>query len=172
MIKYALRRGFFFSRTEEIMQVNSLNQRIGKIRRDEMRKEVFFRTCNVFLLDSQGKLVVQQRGEEVNPFPLYWDAAPGGVVRINESDQEAAKREIFEEMGVDVCELEKLATVSIENEGWFWWCSFFKARFTGEIQKSKDVKDYRMVEVGDVRKMMESGEKFTPSCVQGIKWFK
>lgn len=172
MIKYTLRRGLFFSRTEEIMQVNSLNQRIGKISRDGITKDVFFRTCNIFLFDSDGKLVVQQRGEHVNPFPLYWDAAPGGVVRINESDAEAAKREIFEEMSVDVHDLEKLVTVSIENEGWFWWCSFFKAKFKGEIQKSKDVKDYKLIAVKDVKEMILNGEKFTPSCVKGIKWLR
>jgi len=172
MIKNLLRRSYFFSRTEEIMQVNSLNQRIGKVSRNGITKEVFFRTCNIFLMNSEGKLVVQQRAEHIKPFPLYWDAAPGGVVRINETDAEAAKREIFEEMGVEVDDLEKLATVSIENEGWFWWSSFFKAKFKGNIEKSKDIHDYRLMSLKDVRRSIDDGDKFTPSCIVGLKWLK
>lgn len=46
---------------------------------------------------------------DINPFKKYW-AIPGGFVRINESLEDAAKRELEEETGVSNVYLEQLYT--------------------------------------------------------------
>ena len=163
-----IKRGFFFSRTEEIMQVNVLNQRIGKLAREKMSKETHFRTCNMFLFDTNGKLFVQKRPEHIVPYPGYWDAAPGGVVRINETDLQAIMREISEEMGIVPVNVLKLSTISIENQGWFWWTSFFKGHCNSEITISKDVEEYRLMDLEEIAKRVQAGENFTPGCLRGL----
>lgn len=165
-----IRRGFFFSRTEEIMQVNILNQRIGKVKRTDLNKSIYFRTCNIFLFNDAGKLLVQKRSENIKPFPGFWDASPGGVVRINETDLEAVNREIKEEMNLEPGDVKKLATVSIENEEWFWWSTFFKGKVLGEIKKSHEVEDYKFMSIDEIKARLKKGEKFTPGCLKGLQY--
>ena len=155
-------------KVEEIMQVNSLNQRIGKIPIDKMSKEIYFRTCNMFIFDKNNKIYVQQRSATENPFPGFWDAAPGGVVRISETDFEAVMREISEEMGIKPVEVAKIATVSIENEGWFYWTTFFKGKSDELVTKSKEVEQYVLMEFEEIKEKIKNGEKFTPWTKNGL----
>ena len=151
------------------MQVNSLNQRIGKISRDQMCTKIYFRTCNMFLFDGNNKLYVQKRAMTVEPFPGYWDACPGGVVRIKETDLEAVLREISEEMGIVPKDVTKIATISIENEGWFWWSTIFKGFCKEEIKKSAEVEDYALMNIQEINDRIQAGEKFTPGCLSGLR---
>jgi 8-oxo-dGTP pyrophosphatase MutT (NUDIX family) len=167
-----VKRKFFFSRQEEIMQVNSLNQRIGKVPRTGITQDCFFRTANVYCFDKDGKLFVQKRAQNLKVYPGFYDAAPGGVVRINESDQEAAIREIMEEMGLQVDNLKKLATASIESKGWFWWCSYFRADAVGEPKTNEDVESIHLMSIKEIKDMIADGAIFTPSSIQGFKWLE
>ena len=133
-----------------------------------MKKEIYFRTCNLFLFDQNNSLIVQKRLADENPFPGYWDASPGGVVRINETDLEAIMREIREEMGVVPVNVTKLATKSIENEGWFWWSTFFRGECKDQVTKHEEVQEYRAMPLQEIEDMIKAGEKFTPTCLSGL----
>ena len=65
--------------------------------------------CVVFGLDSHLKVLLIERGLE--PFKGSW-ALPGGFVEMNESLDEAARRELEEETGVKNVFLEQLYTFS------------------------------------------------------------
>ena len=63
--------------------------------------------CVVFGLDASLNILLIKRG--VEPFQNHW-ALPGGFVRMDESVDEAAKRELAEETGLESVFLEQLYT--------------------------------------------------------------
>jgi 8-oxo-dGTP diphosphatase len=66
--------------------------------------------CVVFAVDeAQLKVLLIERGGE--PFKGHW-ALPGGFVRLHETTEEAARRELLEETGLDHVFLEQLYTFS------------------------------------------------------------
>ena len=65
--------------------------------------------CVVFGLDAHLKVLLIERG--LNPFQGSW-ALPGGFVEMNESLDEAARRELEEETSLKSVFLEQLYTFS------------------------------------------------------------
>jgi isopentenyl-diphosphate delta-isomerase len=69
--------------------------------RRQMRAErLRHRTVFVAVLSSDGRLLVHQRSADKDVWPGWWDVAVGGVVAVGESWDQAAARELAEEVGV------------------------------------------------------------------------
>ena len=56
-------------------------------------------TCSAIIV-KDGKVLLQKRSDKVSTFSGYW-ATPGGRIDYGETAEEAVKREVKEEMGVD-----------------------------------------------------------------------
>ncbi|HTJ39498.1 MAG TPA: NUDIX domain-containing protein [Dactylosporangium sp.] len=58
------------------------------------------RVAVVFLVDPEGRLLMQHRDQHARVSPNQW-ALPGGKIEEGESPEEAARREVREETGLD-----------------------------------------------------------------------
>lgn len=76
-------------------------------------KGLIRRASRVYVFNESGQLLVQQRSVKVNK-PLLLDQSAAGHVDEGESYEEAAKRELFEELGIKNVEL-KLVTISFRT---------------------------------------------------------
>jgi len=69
--------------------------------RAEMRRQrLLHRAVSIAVFGSDGRLLVHRRASTKDIWPSYWDIAAGGVVSAGESHDEAAERELAEELGV------------------------------------------------------------------------
>lgn len=59
------------------------------------------RACYVAVLTSADELVVHRRADWKEVYPGYWDIAFGGVLAAGEAWDDAARRELAEEAGVE-----------------------------------------------------------------------
>lgn len=59
------------------------------------------RACYVAVLTSLGELVVHRRADWKDVYPGYWDVAFGGVLGAGEAWDDAARRELLEEAGIE-----------------------------------------------------------------------
>ncbi|MCW2950213.1 MAG: MutT/nudix family protein [Thermoleophilia bacterium] len=67
-------------------------------------------TANVFVeRESDGRVLLVKRARD--PFKGYWDA-PGGFVQEGENGEQAARRELLEETGLEVGELQYVIDVA------------------------------------------------------------
>jgi isopentenyldiphosphate isomerase len=74
---------------------------IGAMERGEIhRKRLYHRSVHVFLIDEAGRIYLQKRSIEKAEHPGKWDSSASGHVDSGESYEEAAARELEEEIGV------------------------------------------------------------------------
>jgi len=61
------------------------------------------------VIEKEGKILLGRKEKDMGPYPNTWHIPGGGVELDKESLEEAIKREIKEETGLEVENLEKLA---------------------------------------------------------------
>ena len=90
---------------------------LGTITRAEMRRsDAWHRAVYVMVQDSAGRVLLQQRSFDKDMAPGAWDIGAGGVVAAGESYDDAAQRELAEELGVRDATLEPLGPVRFESD--------------------------------------------------------
>ena len=88
---------------ELVEWVDEDNEVIEVVTRRRMREEnLRHRSVSILVLGTDGRLLVHQRSDDKDLLPGWWDVCIGGVVGVGESYDNAAVRELAEEIGVDV----------------------------------------------------------------------
>lgn len=87
--------------TEMVDVVDDDDRVIATVTRARMRAEVLqHRAVSIAVFGSDGRLLVHRRADTKDVWPGMWDIAAGGVVAAGESYDEAARRELAEELGI------------------------------------------------------------------------
>ena len=95
-------------REEQVVLVNEKDEQIGLMPKLEAHeKAVLHRAFSVFVFNEQGALLLQQRAAHKYHSPLLWTNTCCSHQRDGESNLEAGRRRLKEEMGFD-CELTEL----------------------------------------------------------------
>lgn len=63
-------------------------------------QQLFHRSVLVLVYNPQGKLYLQQRSRTKAVYPSRWDVSASGHVQAGESLEDAARRELFEELDI------------------------------------------------------------------------
>jgi 16S rRNA (adenine1518-N6/adenine1519-N6)-dimethyltransferase len=110
------------------------------------------RSVHILIFNDAGELYLQKRSRWKDRHPLQWDSSAGGHVSAAEGYDEAAQRELQEELGVNV-PLEKLLKLPASaNTGQeFVW--LYCGQVTGELKPN--------------RNEIEAGGFFSPDIVDG-----
>lgn len=85
---------------EQVILVNENDEQIGTMPKMEAHeKGVLHRAFSVFILNAKGELMLQQRAAIKYHSPLLWTNTCCSHQRVGESNIEAGKRRLQEEMG-------------------------------------------------------------------------
>lgn len=91
--------------------VDEDDQVVATVTRARMRAErLRHRTVAIVVTDGDGRVLVHRRSDDKDVWPGRWDVAAGGVVGTGERSDEAARRELAEELGVDI-DLDEIVSV-------------------------------------------------------------
>lgn len=83
--------------------VDDADRVVATVTRAEMRaRRLQHRAVAVAVFGSDGRLLVHRRADTKDVWPGQWDIAAGGVVGAGEDYAEAARRELAEELGVEM----------------------------------------------------------------------
>lgn len=89
-------------REEEVILVNTSDEVVGTMPKMEAhRQAVLHRAFSVFVLNPQGQLMLQQRAADKYHSPLLWTNTCCSHQRMGETNIEAGKRRLSEEMGFE-----------------------------------------------------------------------
>ncbi|MGZ4793813.1 MAG: NUDIX domain-containing protein, partial [Ilumatobacteraceae bacterium] len=88
--------------TDELVDIVDDNDMvIASVTRAEMRaKRLQHRSVGIVVLSSNGRLLIHRRSLDKDIWPGWWDIAAGGVVTAGETYEDAAQRELAEELGI------------------------------------------------------------------------
>jgi isopentenyldiphosphate isomerase len=96
--------------TEELVDiVDDDDNVIDTVTRTEMRaRRLQHRSVGIAVISTDGRLLIHRRSEAKDIWPGWWDIAAGGVVAAGETYEDAARRELAEELGIAGGEIEFL----------------------------------------------------------------
>lgn len=154
--------------------VDEHDQIIGKdTKENKFRKELITRNVAIFIKDTSGNFVIVKRAPTKKVFPNLLDLAACGHVDLGESYEEAAKRELKEELGIqcNVAFLNKIFNEFTENNKKI---KFFTGIYLGvcddEAKLSEETALFKKMSLSELRKAVyHNPELFTPGFVKDFK---
>ena len=91
---------------EQVILVDTNDNPIGTMNKMEAHeKAVLHRAFSVFILNDKNEVMLQQRASHKYHSPLLWTNTCCSHQRVGETNIEAGKRRLFEEMGFFVYEI-------------------------------------------------------------------
>ncbi|HZA38377.1 MAG TPA: NUDIX domain-containing protein, partial [Candidatus Baltobacteraceae bacterium] len=110
------------------------------------------RAVHILIFDQAGEVYLQQRSRWKDRHPLRWDSSAAGHVATGESYEETARRELEEELGINV-PLEKILELpaSAHTEQEFVWL------YRGKIRGNPIINP----------REIETGTFFSPAIIDG-----
>ena len=95
---------------EELFDIVDDQDRVtGQMVRSEVhRRKLLHRAVSIFVFDSRGRLLLQQRSATKDEYPLCYTSSASGHVSAGETYDETAPRELQEELGL-TSPIERLA---------------------------------------------------------------
>lgn len=101
----------------DIYDVNRVKTGRTMVRGEALKPEDFRLVVHVCIFSSDGKMLIQKRQPFKRGWPDLWDVTTGGAAVTGESSQEAAQREVSEEIGLslDLKNKRPAMTVNFEN---------------------------------------------------------
>ncbi len=131
--------------------------KMDRILRHAARSEVHgdnlcHRAVHILIFNERGELYLQQRSRCKDRHPLLWDLSAAGHVMAGESYGEAAKRELQEELGINV-PLKKVLKLSASPQTGQEFIWLYRGQLRGNIRPN--------------RSEIESGAFLAPTMIDG-----
>lgn len=123
--------------------------------------------CAAMIFNKNKKLLLTKRG--INPYKGFWEF-PGGFIKCGETAEEGLKRELKEELEIDLEVLENYKTESeiytykdrdFEVLDMFYICSFI-----GQPSPKDDVVDFGFFSAKDLPKIKPEHQKITDELIE------
>ena len=157
---------------EEVVLINSKDEVLGSMKKMEAHENgLLHRAFSVFLFNEKGEMLLQKRAESKYHSPKQWTNAVCSHPRMNETYEEAAKRRMDEELGIDV-EIEKkfhfLYKAEVGDQLWEHELDHvFTGNYEGDFKLNpEEVSEVRYISLEDLETEMKANpEHFT-------EWFK
>lgn len=132
----------------------------------------------VFLTNSKGEILLQQRSPRIDSWPNKWDQTAAGHVDEGENYAIAAKRELLEEMGIDGVELTPVTKIYTEetygDATRKRFNTIFIGKYDGEVKIDNDeVSGYKWIMPEELNQQMkDTPEEFTSGFILAYEAYK
>lgn len=70
-------------------------------RGEDLAPDEFHLVVHICVFDREGRMLIQKRNPQKRSWAGLWDLSAGGCALMGESSQQAAARELFEELGLE-----------------------------------------------------------------------
>jgi isopentenyldiphosphate isomerase len=154
------------SSAELVDVVDDDDRVVRTVTRAEMRAgRLLHRAVSIAVFGSDGRLLVHRRADTKDVWPGMWDIAAGGVVGAGEQYDDAARRELAEELGIEVDEMEFLGAGRFADEAVALIGRGYRCTHDGPFTFTDgEIAEVRWVDAPELRALM-SAEPFVPDNV-------
>lgn len=115
--------------------VNEKDEIVGKIKEDEQNivKPSQLRFINIIIINKDNMILVPKRSSNRKIFPNCYDFSVGGHVNSGENYEEAAYRELKEELGIEGVKLQEIVYFSPFSSNSNTFQKVYLLEYNGEI---------------------------------------
>ncbi|MBU0707502.1 NUDIX domain-containing protein [Patescibacteria group bacterium] len=151
--------------------VNDNDEVIGRQKREALYdKFPTHRIVHVLVFNRAGEMALQLRSQNVSFLPGYWSTSAGGHVISGETYEEAAKRELKEELGLEVPFKFAYKDLYQDKRGNKKLLSTYTVTFDGEsVADNEDVEKVEFFSMEKIKDMIANKGKFHPELLFLIK---
>ncbi|MFH1642857.1 MAG: NUDIX domain-containing protein [Nanoarchaeota archaeon] len=152
---------------EYLYAVDDEDNVIEKIEGDIiLEKKMLHRNASVIIVNKEGKLYVHQRKKTKNLYPGMWDVKAGGGVRFGETYEEAALREMSEEVGINNQKIKFLFSDKFRSNEFNCNRKVYTVIWDGSITIQKEeIEQGRFMDIIEIENMVD---KLSPTEMQII----
>jgi len=134
---------------------------IGKATREKCHKNnrIIHRSVYVFVLNDKNEMFLQKRSEHKDLYGGYYTGSATGHVDFGEDYDEAARRELKEELGIEaplklVCKFKSFSKIEREIS------ALYVCRYNGPIKfNEKEISEGIFMNLGEIKKELKTGKK-------------
>jgi 8-oxo-dGTP pyrophosphatase MutT (NUDIX family) len=158
------------SENEIVAIVDENNRLIGPEPRFRMRAlGLTHRAVYILVFNSNGDLFCHKRTRDKDVYPGCYDVVAGGVVLMNESYDEAAKRELEEELGIRNTLLTPLFEFFYDGPITRVWGHAYQCIYDGTMLLQKEeIESGKFCRIEDIFKSAEK-DPYTPDGLYVLK---
>ena len=147
---------------------------IGKEDRNIIYKKDLnnFRVINIMIINSENKIIVPKRSGNRRLFPNCYDCSVGGHVSSGETYEEAAYRELEEELGISNVKLEEIGYFKPSELNTSSFSKMYKLIYDGDLNYDKDgIQEIFYMDQEEIRKLIEEdASQFKGDYPKLFKW--
>ncbi|MBO4468264.1 MAG: NUDIX domain-containing protein [Clostridia bacterium] len=124
-----------------------------------LRPGEYHLVVHIWIISADGKILIQRRSDEKKLMPGEW-AATGGAAISGESSFEAARRELFEELGIKANKdnLVKLLRLKRKNSFLDVWITTTDTPAEKLVLQKSEVDTAKWIKMPELEGMIENGE--------------
>ena len=139
---------------------------IATVTRAEMRaKRLQHRSVGIVVRSSDGRLLIHRRSPDKDIWPGWWDIAAGGVVTAGETYDDAARRELAEELGISGVDVEYLGRSHYVDDNLAALCRGYRVVHDGPFTfDDGEIVEARWVTLAELQ-AMRSTHRFLPDSL-------
>ncbi|MBU3915602.1 NUDIX domain-containing protein [bacterium] len=160
---------------EEVFDIVNINDEvIGSAKRSEVHgnPSLIHRVAHVLIFNTKGELFLQKRSMSKDVQPGKWDTSVGGHLDAGESYQDAALREMKEELGIAPEKIEFLYKYCHSNDYETEYVSTFFGSWNGIIWMNKDeIEEGRFWKIDEIESN-SMDTQFTPNFLDELERYK
>jgi isopentenyl-diphosphate delta-isomerase len=166
------------STVSEDMVIDAVNEAdavVGQIsRRDVFNSHANFRVVHIFVFNSRHDLLLQRLALTKLRHAGYWGSSVAGYLHADEEYGEAARRRIFEELGIDQPGLELVGKTVMDDEGSRKFIEVFTTRQDGPFHYDRrHIDSVEFLPIPIICALRQSGErKFTPTFLHVLDFYE
>lgn len=141
---------------EQFPVVDKADRATGAAPRGKVHaNNLLHRAVHLLIFNPRGEVFLQLRSRHKDRHPLKWDSSAAGHVNAGEDYEQTAKRELQEELGIEIG-LEKVAKLPASERTGFEFICLYCGSYGGELRLN--------------RSEIETGKFFPPTIIDG--WIK
>lgn len=132
-------------------------------RGSEMAPNEFHLVVHVCIFNKQGEMLIQQRQPFKYGWSNYWDVTCGGSAISGDTSQQAASRELFEELGItyDFENIRPQLTINFERGFDDWYLVDYEVNLDELVLQPEEVQGAKWVSREEILQMMRE-DTFIP----------
>ncbi|HLC59063.1 MAG TPA: NUDIX domain-containing protein [archaeon] len=155
---------------EELIDVvNKNNVVIGSATMKEVyEKKLNHRIVHVLIFNAKDEIFLQKQSMKKRFCPGYWTTSAGGHVQKDESYKHAAKRELKEEIGIDVS-LKLILETTFDVYGMIKFLNVFKGFSQGPFKfNEEEVMDGKWFSLAEIKGIIKENKVIHPELAHII----